>query len=37
MRPQRISAPWLGMNVEIRTRRAKDAACWETMTLEKCS
>ncbi len=29
MRPQRIPAQWLRMNVEIRTRRATGAACWE--------
>jgi hypothetical protein len=30
MRPLRISAPWLRMNVEIGTRRATDSAvCWE--------
>ena len=31
MRPQRIPALWLRMNVEIRTRRATGAACWETI------
>jgi hypothetical protein len=31
MRPRRIPALWLRMNVEIHTRRATGAACWETM------
>jgi hypothetical protein len=31
MRPRRIPALWLRMNVEIRTRRATGAACWETI------
>jgi len=31
MRPQRIPALWLRMNVEIRTRRATGAACWESI------
>jgi hypothetical protein len=31
MRPRRIPALWLRMNVEIRTRRATGAAYWETI------
>ena len=31
MRPRRVPALWLRMNVGIRTRRATGAACWETI------